>query len=704
MTPERHAGDAHAPARTTRWRPKAPSAAPGTRPPPPSVDGRRRVAVDRVQPEVDGGRFPIKRTVGEPVEVVAWVHADGHDVLVARLQHRPATGQDQAWTEVAMEPLGNDEWRASFVVELVGTHEYTVEAWVDHFLSWRRELAIKARAGVDVSTELIEGAQLVSAAAARCPRSPRARKSGRSQGTAHADTAPADDREHLDAAAAMLESDADASLRVSAALDDRLLELMARHADRRLASRYARVLQVEVNRERARFGAWYEMFPRSWGPNPSRSATFDEAAAHLPRVAALGFDVVYLPPIHPIGTSFRKGRGNTLVAGPNDPGSPWAIGSPEGGHKAVEPGLGTLDDFDAFVAAAHRVGLEVALDIAYQCSPDHPYVRDHPEWFRHRPDGTVKYAENPPKKYQDIYPFNFETEAWQALWVELASVIRFWIDHGVLIFRVDNPHTKPYAFWEWLIADIRRDHPDVIFLSEAFTRPKVMAYLAKLGFTQSYSYFTWRNTKTEIEEFFTGLATSGVREFLRPNLFANTPDILHAYLQTGGPPAFMVRLVLAATLGPSYGIYSGFELCEGRGVPGSEEYLDSEKYQIRHWDWDRPGHIRGLVAAVNRIRREQAALHYDRVTFHATDNPHIVAYSRTSPDHTSRVLVVLNVDPHNLQHGFIEVPVETLGADAGTPYRVRDLLSGDVYAWQGSRHYVRLDPAGVPAHILVRVP
>lgn len=350
MAADRPSG--YAPSVTAGWRPKAPSAAPGTRPPPTSVDGCRRVAVDRVRPEVDGGRFPIKRTVGEPVEVTAWVHADGHDVLVVRLQHRPVGGAHHAWAEVAMEPLGSDEWRASFVVELVGTHEYTVDAWVDHFLSWRRELAIKARAGVDVSTELIEGAQLVSAAAARCPRNPRTRKAGRIQGTARVEAGPNDDREHLDAAAAMLESDADASLRVSAALDDRLLELMARHADRRLASRYARVLQVEVDRERARFGAWYEMFPRSWGPNPSRSATFGEAAAHLPSVAALGFDVVYLPPIHPIGTSFRKGRGNTLVAGPNDPGSPWAIGSPAGGHKAVEPGLGTLDDFDAFVAAA----------------------------------------------------------------------------------------------------------------------------------------------------------------------------------------------------------------------------------------------------------------------------------------------------------------------------------------------------------------
>ncbi len=655
-------------------------------------------------PEVDAGRFPIKRTVGEAVEAIAHVHADGHDVLAVRLRHRPGGDADRPWMEVPMEPLGNDEWQARFLVEQLGVHEYTVEAWVDHFLSWRRELAIKVKAGVDVATELLEGAALVSAAADRSAQPPAARAGGKTRAAAPGAHAADDDRAHLEAAAAMLAGEAEVGVRVSAALDERLLELMARHADRSLASSYGRVLQVEVDRERARFGAWYEMFPRSWGPSPTRGATFAEAAAHLPNVAALGFDVVYLPPIHPIGTSFRKGRGNSLAAGPSDPGSPWAIGSPEGGHKAVEPGLGTLDDFDEFVAAAERVGLEVALDIAYQCSPDHPYVTEHPEWFRHRPDGTIKYAENPPKKYQDIYPFNFETEDWRGLWEELASVIRFWIGHGVKIFRVDNPHTKPYAFWEWMIADIRRDHPDAIFLSEAFTRPKVMAYLAKLGFTQSYSYFTWRNSKAEIEEFFTTLATSGVREFLRPNLFANTPDILHAYLQTGGRPAFMTRLVLAGTLGASYGIYSGFELCEGRGVPGSEEYFDSEKYQLRHWEWDRPGHIKDLVAAVNRIRREHQALHYDSgLQFHDTDNPYVVAYSRVSPDLTSRVLVVVNVDPHNVQHGFVDVPVEVLGVDPTEAYRVRDLLTGETFAWQGSRHYVRLDPATVPAHVLVPV-
>jgi starch synthase (maltosyl-transferring) len=661
-----------------------------------AANGRRRAVVEAVLPEIDGGRFRIKRTVGEQVRVTAHVHADGHDVLAVRLQHRVAGDDKRPWTEVPMEHEGNDEWSASFTVEALGVHEYTVEAWVDHFLSWRRELSIKLRAGVDTSTELIEGAALVGEAARRCePR--RKGRSGTRRGTAPLDT---HDHEHLRETAALLQGDADVAVRANAALDDRLLEAMVRHADRSLASPYPRVLEVAVERERARFGSWYEMFPRSWGPTESRSATLREAAHHLPSVAALGFDVVYLPPIHPIGTTFRKGRGNALVAAPGDPGSPWAIGSADGGHKAVEPALGTLEDFDAFVDAARRVDLEVALDLAYQCSPDHPYVTKHPQWFRHRPDGSIKYAENPPKKYQDIYPFDFETPDWRALWDELESVVRFWIRHGVHIFRVDNPHTKPHRFWEWLIEGVRRDHPDVIFLSEAFTRPKVMGHLAKLGFTQSYSYFTWRNTKNELEEYFKELTGTDLVEYLRPNLFANTPDILHRYLQEGGPAAFRVRLVLAATLGPSYGIYSGFELCEGRAVPGTEEYLESEKYQIRRWDWDRPGNIKDLVAAVNRIRRAHAALQYATgLRFHETDNPELLAYTRVSPDRGSRLLVIVNLDPQNVQHGFVTVPLDVFGADAGASFTVRDLLTDQTFAWEGARHYVRLEPA-MPAHIL----
>ena len=650
-------------------------------------DDQRCVVIERVQPEIDAGRFAVKRTAGEVVEVTAHVHVDGHDVLAAVLRYRPGSAGDvRPWTETPMELLGNDEWRASFRVDEVGRYEYTIEAWVDPFLSWRHEVAVKARAGLDVSTELVEGAAIVAAAAARC------------EGI---DPAATGDREQLEEEARILGGDADQAVRVNAALDDRLLGPMMRHPDRSVASIYARVLQVVVDRERARFGAWYEMFPRSWGHDPTRSATFREAAAHLPNVATLGFDVVYLPPIHPIGTSFRKGRGNRLVAEPGDPGSPWAIGSADGGHKAVEPGLGTLEDFAGFVAAARRLGLEVALDLAYQCSPDHPYVHEHPEWFQHRPDGTIKHAENPPKKYQDIYPLDFGSAAWPALWEELLGVVRFWISHGVSIFRVDNPHTKPYRFWEWLIAEIRQDHPDTIFLAEAFTRPKVMYYLAKLGFTQSYSYFTWRNTKAELEDYFTELTTSEVREYFRPNLFTNTPDILHAYLQQGGPAAFKTRLVLAATLGATYGIYSGFELCESRAVPGTEEYQESEKYQIRHWDWDRPGHIKDLVATVNRIRRENPALQFDRgLRFHETDNPELVCYSKTSPDGANVVFVVVNLDPRSGQHGQVRMPTRDLGIPEDSPYLVHDLLTDAAYTWRGQWNYVRLEPAGVPAHVL----
>ncbi len=655
--------------------------------PPVQADGPRRVVIERVRPEIDAGRFAVKRTPGDIVEVTAQLHADGYDLLAAVLRYRPGSdGEPRPWAETPMEFGGNDEWRASFRVDEVGRYEYSVEAWVDPFLSWRQEVAIKAGAGLDVSTELMEGAALVAEAAARC------------EGIEPAATG---DRQQLEEEARRLGGHADQAARLDAALRDHLLGLMMRHADRRLASVYGRVLPVVVDRERARFGAWYEMFPRSWGPDPTRSATFREAAKHLENVAALGFDVVYLPPIHPIGTSFRKGRGNSLVTAPGDPGSPWAIGSADGGHKAVEPGLGTIEDFDAFVAAAGRLGLEVALDLAYQCSPDHPYVNEHPEWFRHRPDGTIKYAENPPKKYQDIYPLDFESPAWPALWEELLEVVRFWIGHGVSIFRVDNPHTKPYRFWGWLIAEIRQDHPSTIFLAEAFTRPRIMYHLAKLGFTQSYSYFTWRNTKAELEGYFTELTTSEVREYFRPNLFANTPDILHAYLQHGGPAAFRVRLVLAATLGASYGIYSGFELCEDRAAPGTEEYLESEKYQIRQWDWDRPGHIKDLVATMNRIRRENAALQFDLgLRFHETDNPELLCYSKTSPDGANVVFVVVNLDPRSGQHGQVRMPTFDLGIAEDSPYVVHDLLTDATYTWRGQWNYVRLEPTSVPAHIL----
>jgi starch synthase (maltosyl-transferring) len=490
-----------------------------------------------------------------------------------------------------------------------------------------------------------------------------------------------------------------AGVDVSAEAED--LRRVEPGADRAKATR-SRVLRVAVDRERARFSAWYEMFPRSASPDPRRSATFDEAAALLPYVSSLGFDVLYLPPIHPIGRSFRKGRNNTLTAGPDDPGSPWAIGAAEGGHTAIEPGLGTLDDFDRFVAAAAAQRLEIALDIAFQASPDHPYVTEHPEWFRRRPDGTIKYAENPPKKYQDIYPFDFESDDWPALWRELKGVIDFWIARGVKIFRVDNPHTKPFAFWRWALGEIRKDHPDAIFLSEAFTRPKVMRYLAKAGFSQSYSYFTWRNTKQEIEDYFTELTSTAVREYMRPNLFANTPDILHEYLQTGGRAAFEIRFVLAATLGANYGIYSGFELAENAPVrPGSEEYLDSEKYQITPRDFARADSLAELIARVNAIRRAHPALQFDRgLQFHDTDNDQLICYSKRAPDGSGPVLVVVNLDPFHMQHGHVRLPLGEWGQPPDSRVEAHDLLSGETYMWRGEWNYVRLDPPSRVAHVI----
>jgi starch synthase (maltosyl-transferring) len=650
--------------------------------PPPSLDGRIRVVIENVAPRVDDSRYPIKRVVGEPLRVTADIFADGHDSLRAllRTRHTPfERGKPGPWSEIRLSPLGNDAWTATVDLSEQGWCEYAVVAWVDRFGSWRDELRKKHEGGLDVSSELEEGAQLLRLAADR----------------GEATLAP-----QLRATADVLTGAAGQSERVATALLEDLAVDMAA-ADQRLHAAASATFRARVERVRARTGAWYELFPRSYSPDPSRSATLSEAARRLPAVAAMGFDVVYLPPVHPIGTTHRKGRNNALIAGPDDPGSPWAIGSPAGGHTAIDPGLGTFDDFATFRGAAEREGLEVALDLAYQCSPDHPWVREHPEWFRHRPDGTIKYAENPPKKYQDIYPINFDTEAWRELWAALRDVVVFWCQKGVRIFRVDNPHTKAFAFWQWMIADVQERFPDTIFLSEAFTRPKIMRYLAKIGFTQSYTYFTWRNTRAELEEYFTELTTTSVREYLRPNLFANTPDILTDYLQRGGRPAFQARFVLAATLGASYGIYSGYELVENVAVrQGSEEYLDSEKFQLKPRDWEAPQTLAPLIALVNRIRRDNPALQTtEGLRFAGCDNWEIIAYVKSAGDQSPALLVVVNLDPFNMQQGFVSFDPLRYGLDPGG-YLVRDLLSGNAYTWRGDRNYVRLDPrAQVPAHI-----
>jgi starch synthase (maltosyl-transferring) len=644
------------------------------------ADGRRRVVIENVAPAINHGRFPVKRTVGERVTVEISAFADGHDLIVCRLCYRK--DGNAKWSELPMRDLGNDRWSGSFVVEEVGAYAYTAVAWVDAFLSWRRDLAKRVDADQDLTVAFQVGSRSVEAAAARAKGADGAR---------------------LKTLASLLLESGDDAARRAAALGSELAELMARYPDRRSTTTYEPALSVIVDRERARFSAWYEFFPRSCTEDAVRHGRLVDCEVRLRAAAAMGFDVVYLPPIHPIGRINRKGENNTEQMQPDDVGSPWAIGAEEGGHREIHPQLGALEDFHRFIAAARNHGLEVALDIAFQCAPDHPYVREHPEWFLKRPDGSVQYAENPPKKYQDIYPLYFETEAWRSLWDELVDVVRFWAQQGVRIFRVDNPHTKPFAFWEYLIANLKREYPDALFLAEAFTRPAVMYRLAKLGFTQSYTYFTWRNTKWELTQYFTELTQTGVREFFRPNLWPNTPDILNEYLQVGGRPAFMTRVVLAATLGASYGIYGpAFELCERRPrEPGSEEYLDSEKYQIRVWPVDRAeDNLREFITRLNRIRRENAALQFDwNLRFHHVDNDMLICYSKVTEDGNNAVLCVVNLDPHHVQSGWVRLPLHEFGLDPQLPYQAHDLLSDARYLWSGEHNYVELNPHIVPAHI-----
>jgi starch synthase (maltosyl-transferring) len=566
-----------------------------------------------VRPQVDAGRYPIKRAVGDEVRVEADVFTDGHDAVGAELLFK--SGDEKNWNCVPMQFLHNDHWAASFRVEKLGRYQYTVRGWTDAYLTWQRDLEKRKAAGQDIAIDLQIGAQL----------------------------------------------------------EGRPLDKLT----------YERTLEVVVDPVRARFSAWYEMFPRSFGG-------LKGMVEMLPYVERLGFDILYLPPVHPIGVTARKGKNNAVSAKPGDTGSPWAIGSKDGGHKAIEPSLGTIADFDALVKEANQRKIEIALDIAFQCSPDHPYVKEHPEWFRKRPDGTIQYAENPPKKYQDIYPFDFETPAWESLWAELKSVFEFWVGHGVKVFRVDNPHTKAFAFWEWAISELKTKNPELVFLSEAFTRPRVMHKLAKLGFTQSYTYFTWRNTKHELTEYFTELSQDPSREYFRPNCWPNTPDILHATLQHGGRPAFIVRAVLAATLSANWGIYGpAYELQERTPrETGSEEFLDSEKYELKRWDLKRSDSLAPLISRLNQVRRENPALQSDwSLQFHAIDNDQLLAFSKKTQD--NEILVVVNLDPHHPHSGWLDFP----------PCAVHDLLSGGHYTWSSPRNYVELSPHTLPAHV-----
>jgi starch synthase (maltosyl-transferring) len=642
------------------------------------VDGRHRIIVESVTPEVDGGRYPIKRTMGEDVVVEADVFTDGHDLLGVALLYR--RDRDPEWIEVPMVLLTNDRWQASFRVTDLGRYRYTVTGWIDHFQTWRRNIKKKIDYGQNVLVELLQGARLIDEASRRAPK--------------------AEGKSLKQWADQLRSSDVPESERIEKALDLDLAALLAKHPDRRFATHYDRELEVVVDREKARFSAWYEMFPRSCSQS-GEHGTFKDCEERLPYIASMGFDVLYLPPIHPIGVTYRKGKNGSSIAGPDDPGSPWAIGLADGGHKAIHPQLGTVKDFRQFLDKAKSSGLEIALDLAFQCSPDHPYVKQHREWFKIRPDGTVQYAENPPKKYQDIFPLEFETEQWEPLWQELRSVILYWIEQDVRIFRVDNPHTKPFVFWEWLIHEIQEDYPDVIFLAEAFTRPKVMYRLAKLGFNQSYTYFAWRSTKAELMEYFTELTHSEVREYFRPNLWPNTPDILTEELQRGGRPAFMARFVLAATLGASYGIYGpAFEQCENRPrETGSEEYLDSEKYEIKHWDIERADGLKEFIGLVNRIRLENPALHGENLHFHSTDNDQLICYSKSTPDGSNVILVVVNLNPYQTHSGWVQLDLNHLWLDPQHPFQVQDLLTNAYYRWQGPRNYVELNPHSAPAHI-----
>ena len=638
--------------------------------------------IERVVPEIDCGRYRAKAIVGDRVQVSADIFRDSTLMLTATIRYRgPSDGK---WQEAPMTPVDNDRWEGFFVPTEMGTYRYTIEAWTNRYGTWARDLLKKVEAGQDVELELAEGARLLET---------------------RLKAVPAGERKLIVAAIDGVRSPtgrgavAGVTPRVAACLDPELVAVMNAYSDRSDAVVYKPVLELTVDRERARFGAWYEMFPRSTGTK-TKHGTFKTATKALSRIADMGFDVVYLPPIHPIGSAHRKGKNNTLDPGPDDVGVPWAIGSRAGGHKDVHPDLGTVADFDAFVAEATRLGLEVALDYAIQCSPDHPWVEQHPEWFQHRPDGSIKYAENPPKKYQDIYPIDFDTSDREGLWTELKSILDHWISHGVKIFRVDNPHTKSFAFWEWAIASIKEHHPEVIFLSEAFTRPKVMRALAKLGFTQSYTYFTWRNAKWDLTEYMEELTTSEMRHYFRPNFFANTPDILHEYLQTGGPPAFKIRFVLASMLSPSYGIYSGFELFEGTPLhEGSEEYLNSEKYELRPRDFTGKPNLNSYIKRINEIRNKHRALtELTNLRFHHVDKDNMMAFSKSAEGHES-ILCVVNLNPFHWEEGTVALDLGALGLSHDEPFEVHDLLSDTTYVWRGPHNYIRLDPHQEPAHI-----
>ena len=686
------------------------------------------VVIEDVTPRVDGGRYPVKGVVGDLLEVEADIVTHGHEVLRAVLLYREQG--EETWQESAMELAtpGFDRWRGSFRLERNGYYQFALQAWRDPFLSWAQDLRKKHQAGLDLTSELQEGKLLVERTVQQASEE-HSRRLAEILLFFEEQLAPATatDRalELLDrverqetagepigeslaemrqvlrglAAGAALAPTRDPVAEV--VLGQELELIMAQYSSRHDGAKLERPLQVFADREEARHAAWYEMWPRSQGTVEGKGATFADMEARLPRIAEMGFSVVYLPPIHPIGRTNRKGPNNSLVCPPGSPGCPYAVGNELGGHTGVEPELGTLEDFERFERACRGHGMEVALDLALQTSPDHPWVTEHPQWFKKRPDGSIKFAENPPKKYEDIYPLDFNTEDREGLFSEVLAVVRFWMARGVRIFRVDNPHTKPVAFWEWLIGQVHATDPDVLFLAEAFTRPRMMQALAKAGFTQSYTYFTWRNFKKELTDYFTELTGSSVADYMRGNLFTNTPDILPEVLQNAPRQAFKMRATLAATLSSVWGMYNGFELCEGAALPGKEEYLDSEKYDYKVWDWDRPGNIASYVAALNRVRREQPALQrYRNLRFYEADNDNILFYGKHTEDLRSVVLVVVNLDPYSVQEAMVRLPMKELGLRPDETFQMHELITDRRFFWRGEQNYVRLDPEDQPAHVL----
>ena len=635
------------------------------------------IVIEQVKPELDGGRFPVKRIVGEILEVTADIFKEGHDTIAAMLRYKIV--DEITWQETPMHHVDNDQWAGSFSLSANTRYVYTVGAYVKKYETWKIELEKKHGVLPDMTSELLEGHAQVTEALSRA------------EGT---------DKAALNSWLDQWDQAQNQDDRVTIAQDAKLLALMNQHEHRAAWSLYDRELEVIVDRERARYGAWYEIFPRSEGIEEGKGGTFKDSEARLPVIRDMGFDVLYLAPIHPIGETNRKGRNNSLQAKPGDPGSPWAIGSKHGGHDAVEPAIGTLQEFDSFQKAVRDHGMEIALDFAINATPDHPYVTQHPTWFKQRPDGTIKYAENPPKKYEDIYAFDFYSKDWQKIWQEMKRVLLFWIEHGVKIFRVDNPHTKPVVFWEWLIGEIQREHPDVLFLAEAFTKPKMMQVLAKSGFTQSYTYFTWRNSKQEMTEYLTELTQSEMKEYFRPNFFPNTPDILPPILQKAGRPAFKFRFFLAATLSTTYGIYNSYELCENEAIPGTEEYQNSEKYEIRHWDWDRPGNIRDYITRINQLRRDNLALQtFTNLKFYESSNEHILFYGKMTPDQTNALLFAVNMDPYDTQEARLTIPLEDLGIRETATFHLHELIQDYHHDVVGPEYIIRLDPNHEPAAI-----